>query len=108
MQAHGTLPVSDHTFLRTLDGVLIVQPEKLSLLDKDGLQDAAVPTPGALSGTAGGGGGLEEGKHEYVYCYLLYGGGESEPSPTLTVTVPNKDQSVTLTFPEPPNHPKLF
>ena len=108
MQAHGTLPVSDHTFLRTLDGVLIVQPEKLSLLDKDGLHDAAVPTPGALSGTVGGEGGLEEGKHEYVYCYLLYGGDESEPSPTLKVTVPDRGKSVTLTFPEPPNHPKLF
>lgn len=88
--------------------MLIVQPEGVRLLDLDGLNLAAVPKPEPLTATVAQTGKLIEGRYEYTYAYLLRGGDESLPSEVLNVTVPSVDGRVTVTFPTPPTHPKLF
>lgn len=104
----GALAAGSHALLRVNAGVLVVQPDKVRILDADGLNDAAIPTPGVVTGVVSQDGRLPEGEYEYSYAYLLRGGDESVPSPVATFRIPSKDGRVTLTFPANSAHPKLF
>ncbi len=97
-----------HNFLRILNGVLIVEPNRLLLSDSDGTHPAGVDTPQKLTGSPTGGGKLKEGVYTYTYNYLLKGGMDSPQSEPTEITVTQADSRITLTIPAPAPHPKLF
>lgn len=112
-EANGTIDfvgpsTGKHTFLRILDGVLVVEPTGIFLIDSDGFQKGAVDTPARLSASPEGGGKLKEGIYTYTYNYLLVGGAESPQAEEVEVKVLVDDSKVTLNIPSPENHTKLF